>query len=82
MPLTHKGNTILAAMIEEYGPVKGPKVFYASRNAGTIVGVEEKRSRNLRSGDVMHADGGAWYRVISIRGKRVEVETLRKRAKR
>jgi hypothetical protein len=41
MPLTAKGQKILAAMIEEYGEEEGTKVFYASANAGTIEGVHE-----------------------------------------
>jgi len=40
MPLTKKGKKILAAMIKEYGKKKGKQVFYASRNKGTISGVE------------------------------------------
>lgn len=40
MPLTAKGHEILANMIKEYGEQKGSEVFYASRNAGTIAGVD------------------------------------------
>jgi hypothetical protein len=40
MPLTTKGETILKAMSKEYGKKKGKQVFYASRNAGKIKGVE------------------------------------------
>jgi uncharacterized protein len=40
MPLTAKGEKILAAMIEEYGEEEGKKIFYASKNAGTISGVD------------------------------------------
>ncbi len=40
MPLTVKGKTILAAMAKKYGKKKGKKVFYASRNKGTIKGVD------------------------------------------
>jgi len=43
MPLTHKGATIYAAMVKEYGKKKGRNVFYASRNKGTIKGVDRKR---------------------------------------
>lgn len=42
MPLTKKGKKIMAAMKSEYGPKKGEKVFYASKNKGTITGVEGK----------------------------------------
>ena len=40
MPLTAKGKRILEVMKAEYGPKKGEEVFYASKNAGTITGVE------------------------------------------
>lgn len=40
MPLTEKGHKILAAMVEEYGEEKGKQVFYASKNAGKIKGVD------------------------------------------
>ena len=43
MPLTHKGSTIMAAMMKQYGKKKGRSVFYASENKGTIKGVEKKR---------------------------------------
>lgn len=41
MPLTGKGEEIKSAMEKEYGPKKGEEVFYASKNAGTISGVDE-----------------------------------------
>lgn len=41
MPLTKKGSKIMSAMEEEYGEKKGKSVFYASRNKGTIKGVEK-----------------------------------------
>lgn len=40
MPLTSKGRKILAAMKEKYGEKRGEEVFYASKNAGTIEGVD------------------------------------------
>lgn len=40
MPLTPKGRKIKAAMKKEYGAKKGERVFYASRNKGTITGVD------------------------------------------
>ena len=42
MPLTKKGETILAAMMKEYGKKKGKTVFYASQNKGTISGTHKK----------------------------------------
>ena len=41
MPLTKKGQKIMRAMKNEYGPDRGEQVFYASRNKGTIEGVEK-----------------------------------------
>lgn len=41
-PLTKKGNKILAKMRERYGKKKGTSVFYASKNKGTITGVDGK----------------------------------------
>jgi hypothetical protein len=43
MPLTDKGRKIMSAMKSEYGGKKGESVFYASRNKGTISGVEKKK---------------------------------------
>ena len=40
MPLTAKGRKIKAAMVEQYGEEQGERVFYASKNAGTISGVD------------------------------------------
>lgn len=43
MPLTKKGRKIKKAMQKEYGSKKGENVFYASRNKGTIKGVDRKK---------------------------------------
>jgi hypothetical protein len=40
MPLTEKGSKIKSAMQEQYGKERGEQVFYASRNKGTISGVD------------------------------------------
>lgn len=44
MPLTKKGNKIMANMKSEYGSKKGEQVFYASRNKGKIKGVDPESS--------------------------------------
>ena len=44
MPLTKKGNKIMEHMRSEYGARKGTSVFYASRNAGRISGVDPESS--------------------------------------
>jgi hypothetical protein len=50
MPLTEKGKEIIGAMKKEYGAEKGEKVFYASRNKGTISGVDpESKHDALRA---------------------------------
>ena len=41
MPVTSKGHEILENMQKTYGPEKGERVFYASKNAGKISGVDE-----------------------------------------
>ena len=41
MPLTSKGEEIKSNMTKEYGAKKGEQVFYASKNAGRITGVDE-----------------------------------------
>jgi hypothetical protein len=47
MPLTAKGEEIKSNMAKTYGPEKGEKVFYASKNKGTISGVDEDKSEDL-----------------------------------
>ena len=42
-PLSSKGNKIMGSMAKTYGPKKAKQVFYASKNAGKIKGVEKKR---------------------------------------
>jgi len=49
MPLTEKGIKIRKAMRKKYGKKKGKQVFYASRNKGTISGVDRGR-RNYLNG--------------------------------
>lgn len=44
MPLTAKGEKVEAKMKREYGSKEGERVFYASRNAGTISGVDQGRA--------------------------------------
>ena len=68
MPLTAKGEKILAAMQEQYGEEEGKRVFYKSKNAGTISGVdaaltadkefsEEQRKKLAKSGKAMPGGG-------------------------
>ena len=46
MPLTNKGKKIMRAMKSQYGSEEGKKVFYASKNKGTIKGVEDETQMN------------------------------------
>ena len=48
MPLTKKGKKIMKAMKSEYGKTKGEGIFYASRNKGTIKGVEKKTMKKSK----------------------------------
>ena len=43
MPLTEKGSEIMSAMKREYGESEGERVFYASKNAGKITGVDSAK---------------------------------------
>lgn len=47
MPLTKKGEEILAAMKREYGAKKGEEVFYASKNAGKITGIDDAMAKRI-----------------------------------
>lgn len=47
MPLTSKGNKILANMVKQYGKKRGQEVFYASENKGTIKGVHKKAKESF-----------------------------------
>ena len=39
-PMTAKGRKIMGSMKKQYGAKKGKQVFYASKNAGKISGVD------------------------------------------
>ena len=46
MPLTEKGKKIMKSMRKQYGKKRGEQVFYASKNKGTIKGVEKRKTRS------------------------------------
>ena len=48
MPLTEKGKKIMRAMKAQYGSKEGERVFYASKNKGTIKGVEKRTSKRKK----------------------------------
>lgn len=45
MPLTKKGTKIMDNMKSQYGAKKAKQVFYASRNAGKISGVDKSKKK-------------------------------------
>lgn len=55
MPLTAKGEKIEKNMEHEYGAEKGERVFYASKNKGTISGVDsvENMDKLLKATDAV-----------------------------
>ena len=60
MPLTEKGQKILANMKREYGEKEGERNFYKSRNAGTISGVDGQSRVQFKGGPyVSGRDRGA-----------------------
>lgn len=59
MPLTAKGSEVMSAMQREYGAEKGKSVFYASKNAGKISGVEDRIDSALRAADALYARADA-----------------------
>jgi hypothetical protein len=61
MPLTEKGRKIMSNMKSQYGEKKGEQVFYASKNKGTIKGVEG-------SGSQRHAKLGKRPRMVGHGG--------------
>jgi hypothetical protein len=50
MPLTAKGKKIMSSMKGQYGDDKGEQVFYASRNKGTISGVDPESGGKKKHG--------------------------------
>ena len=46
MPLNEKGKKIMKSMRKQYGKKRGEPVFYASKNKGTIKGVEKRKTRS------------------------------------
>lgn len=69
MPLTAKGEEILANMKKQYGEKQGTEIFYASKNKGTITGVDAAVYEVVRScsGDVDNR-----YDVILRVGEKLE----------
>jgi hypothetical protein len=45
MPMTKKGKKIMKSMEKTYGKKKAKQVFYASKNAGKIKGVDKSKKK-------------------------------------
>ena len=53
MPLNKKGSKIMKAMKGQYGAKKGEQVFYASKNANKIKGVDKKRDKLAKASEYL-----------------------------
>lgn len=87
MPLTSKGEEIMSAMQKQYGEEKGKSVFYASRNAGKITGVDEALSNSsfpsvdCETGEPSHSSPHGPERPETFDYKEVaSLDSLKKRA--
>ena len=56
MPLTEKGKKIMKSMQKQYGKKKAEEVFYASKNAGKITGVD--KTMKAKKGKIIKAKTG------------------------
>ncbi len=56
MPLTKKGKEIMGSMQKQYGAKKGKQVFYASKNAGKISGVDRGFYQHLTHESLQHLE--------------------------
>lgn len=66
-PLAEKGEKILAAMKKAYGEEKGEQIFYASKNKGTISGVDVSKDANSFSAAVeMSKEYGKGTTVVDL----------------
>ena len=82
MPLTSKGSEIMKNMKSEYGPDKGKSVFYASKNKGTISGVDATENEyyeyldGLRESGITNMIGAAPYLVKKFGVSSGEARTI------
>jgi len=59
MPLTSKGKKIMKAMKKTYGKKQGESVFYASKNKGTVSGVDYEKSHSKAAKKQAKSQGSA-----------------------
>jgi hypothetical protein len=74
MPLTAKGQEILAALEKEYGPEKGKSVLYAGKNKGTFTGIDSAAD------DLPEHEDEDRKRFGSIEGRLAKLEIARHHA--
>jgi uncharacterized protein len=63
MPLTAKGESLLEKFKEQYGEEEGTRIFYASKNAGKITGVDahpRRRRRKVQQRDPFGREAGTY----------------------
>lgn len=64
MPLTAKGKKVLQSMQGQYGAKKGEQVFYASKNAGKIKGVDRSSTADAQARKWQHLADRAMKRMV------------------
>ena len=84
MPLTEKGQKIMSDMKSKYGEKEGERVFYASKNAGKISGVDDDAhvtshpGKDIKPDDFQHM-GFTSQHVEPIKKLVSECDTLSRR---
>lgn len=65
----------MAAMKKQYGEKKGEQVFYASKNANKITGVEGKsKDKHMMPGKHPNTNKDAHKEMVSMMDKRMKKE--------
>jgi len=67
MPLNKKGKEIMKSMKDEYGKKKGEKVFYASKNKGTIKNVEKAKFGKLLKNFINSSSGKKIFSKVEMK---------------
>jgi hypothetical protein len=80
MPLNKKGKKIMKNMRKEYGSEKGKEVFYASKNKGTIKGVELEDDDFQQHEEVRGANSDAMKWLKARMDKKKSLEAKKKAA--
>lgn len=75
-PLTAKGNEIRSNMEKEYGEKKGKSVFYASKNAGKISGVDGGPGSGPQKGGGFRSTRGKLESEMSEKERKAHTEKL------